>query len=284
MAPNHRQSVLGFMHPSPVAGVVQDPAVDDVVAAVLWARDNAETFGADPKQLVLVGRGSGAYLLSMASNSLPNNTALRAFYHGIVYGSLLPFDPEDSNEPYLSLASALQCNITEAKGENVPTWLPCFRAAPVDDLVRAAQKFTDFPLRFAPRVDNASLRASPAGRTRTVIAGSDVADTRDFWLHRILPLAQRDGNASTLEALLDYTLNVFNLPSAVKSLIKSQLKITSVEELPLKLALAISTCATLRVATAATEGYHYLLDSNVSSVSLQPPMGIQQVAQFVSHG
>ncbi|KAH7951432.1 hypothetical protein HPB52_008955 [Rhipicephalus sanguineus] len=288
MAPNHRQGVLGFLHPPPVPGVVQDPAVDDVVAAVLWARDNAETFGADPKQLVLVGRGSGAYLLSMASNSLPTDTALRAFYHGIVYGSLLPLDPADRKEPYRSLAWAVQrqrpCNITAAEEVNVSTLLPCFRAASIDVLVRAAREFSDLPLRFAPRVDIQVLQANPAGRTRTVIVGSDMAEAREFFMQRILPVAKRDGNASTTEALLDYTLNVFNIPVFVKSLLRGRLSVTSVEELACKLPLVISTCATLRVAKAAVQGYHYVLDSNVSSRYLQPPMDLPQLAQFVSHG
>nr|XP_037279899.1 cholinesterase-like [Rhipicephalus microplus] len=284
MAPNHRHGMLGFLHPPPVPGMVQDPAVDDVVAAVLWARDNADTFGADPKQLVLVGRGSGAYLLSMASNSLPNDTASRAFYHGIVYGSLLPLDPADRKEPYHSLASALQCNVTADEGANASTWLPCFRAASADDMVRAAREFSDFPLRFAPRVDISSLQATPAGRTHTVIAGSDTAEARDLFMQRILPLAKRHGNASTTEALVDYTLNVFNIPSFVKSFLRGRLNVNSVEDLARKFPLVVSTCATLRVATAAVEGYHYLIDSNVSSGSLQPPLGIQQVAQFASNG
>ncbi|XP_065294905.1 uncharacterized protein [Dermacentor albipictus] len=182
MAPNHRQGVLGFLHPSPVAGVVQDPAVDDVVYAVQWALDNAKFFGADSKQLVLVGRGSGAYLLSMASSCMPNGTALRAFYHGMVYGSPLPLNP-------------------------------------------------------------------------------------------------RHGNASTSEALLDFTLNVFNVPSLVQSFLKSQFNIASMENFVLLL-----PCWTLRAATAAVEGYHYLFDSATASGLLHPPVGIPQLAQFVSLG
>ncbi|XP_075547543.1 uncharacterized protein LOC142581996 [Dermacentor variabilis] len=267
------------MHPSPVAGVVQDPAVDDVVSAVQWALDNAKFFGADPKELVLVGRGSGAYLLSMASNSMPNGMARRAFYHGIVYGSLLPLDPSDKNEPYRSLASALGCNDSADKGANVSAWVPCFRAATADDLVSAARSFSEWPLRFAPHVDVQSLLMNPAARTRTVIAGLDVADLRDFFAQRIVPLAQRGGNASTPEALLDYALNVFNVPSLEKSLLKSRFKIASVEKL-----LRLLPCSTLRVAKAAVEGYHYLFDSAMASGLLHPPVGIPQLAQFVSLG
>ncbi|KAH8024037.1 hypothetical protein HPB51_020795 [Rhipicephalus microplus] len=98
------------------------------------------------------------------------------------------------------------------------------------------------------------------------------------------PSFTRHGNASTTEALVDYTLNVFNIPSFVKSFLRGRLNVNSVEDLARKFPLVVSTCATLRVATAAVEGYHYLIDSNVSSGSLQPPLGIQQVAQFASNG
>ncbi|XP_075749288.1 cholinesterase-like [Rhipicephalus microplus] len=96
VAPNHRQGVLGFLHPSSVDGVDKDVAVHDVASAVQWARAHAKDFGADPKQLVLVGRGSGAYLLSAAVRNMSNGSVRRALFHGIVFGSLLPFDPRAS--------------------------------------------------------------------------------------------------------------------------------------------------------------------------------------------
>ncbi|KAL3225650.1 hypothetical protein MRX96_025688 [Rhipicephalus microplus] len=64
MVPNHRQGVLGFLNPSDVASMNVVVAVNDVWSALQWARDHAASFGGDPKQLVLVGYGSGAYLLS----------------------------------------------------------------------------------------------------------------------------------------------------------------------------------------------------------------------------
>ncbi|XP_050036063.3 uncharacterized protein [Dermacentor andersoni] len=187
VAPNHRQGVLGFLHPPSVAGLDKDVAVDDVVSAVQWARDHAKAFGADPNQLALVGRGTGSYLLSAAARNMDNNAVRRAFYHGPVYGSLLPFDT-------------------------------------------------------------------------------------------------RDGNASTPEALMEFAFNTFNAPLVVKSFLKRQFKADSVEDVANGISMAISTCATLKVAKAVAEGYHYRLDSAVASGLLRPPLGIGQVAQFAAHG
>ncbi|XP_054926446.2 carboxylesterase 4A-like [Dermacentor andersoni] len=276
VAPNHRQGVLGFLHLSSVVGVEDDVAVDDVVSAVQWALDHAEGFGADPKQLVLVGHGSGGYLLSAAARKLRRDAARRAFYQGIVFGSLLPFD---SAKPYLHLASALNCS-----GVDKSAWVSCFRAAPVDVLLQAAQATSHRPLHFAPGFNLSSLQAPPADTPHTVIAGADAADDKALFRERILPLAQRDGNASTTEALVDYMFNVFNVPEFAKFVIKSRFSVHSVDEIAEGFSTWVSTCATLKVAKAVAEGYHYRLESAVASGLLRPPLGIGQVAQFAAHG
>ncbi|KAH7964432.1 hypothetical protein HPB51_027331 [Rhipicephalus microplus] len=93
MVPNHRQGVLGFLNPSDVASMNVVVAVNDVWSALQWARDHAASFGGDPKQLVLVGYGSGAYLLSSVAKNMSKDMARRAFYRGPVFGSFLPFNP-----------------------------------------------------------------------------------------------------------------------------------------------------------------------------------------------
>ncbi|XP_065294907.1 uncharacterized protein [Dermacentor albipictus] len=277
VAPNHRQGVLGFLHPPSVAGLDKDVAVDDVASAVQWARDHAKAFGADPNQLVLVGRGTGSYLLSAAARNMDNNAVRRAFYHGPVYGSLLPFD---TAVPYLSLALALHCS-----GTDQSAWVSCFRAAPVDKLLQVAHGSSHhWPLPFAPYVNVELLLATPVATPRTVVAGADAADDKALFAERILPLAQRDGNASTPEALVEFAFNTFNAPLVVKSSLKRRFKADSVEDVANGISMAISTCATLKVAKAVAEGYHYRLDSAVASGLLRPPLGIGQVAQFAAHG
>ncbi|KAH6931762.1 hypothetical protein HPB50_000355 [Hyalomma asiaticum] len=277
VVPNHRQGVLGFLHPSNVSGVDQDVAVDDIVSAVQWARDHAPSFGADPNELVLVGFGSGAYLLSWAVRKMSKDTARRAFYQGTVFGSLLPFDPA---APYRSLALALHCNDSNMP---VSAWLPCFRAAPVDELLRAARTSSPWPLQFAPHVDIGTLKSPPASTPSTVVAGVDAADDKALFMERILPLAKRDGSASTPKALVEYTLNVFNVPQGVKPFIRGLFKAESADDIADTLSM-ISTCASLKVARAVAEGYHYRMDSTADGGLLRPPLGITEVAQFAENG
>ncbi|XP_037574357.1 cholinesterase 1-like [Dermacentor silvarum] len=182
VAPNHRQGVLGFLHPSSVAGVDKDVAVADVMSAVQWAHDHAKAFGADPNQLVLVGRGTGSYLLSAAARNMNNNVVRRAFYDGIVYGSFLPFDPA---VPYLNLALALHCDDTDQSA-----WVSCFRAAPVDKLLQGAQASPHCPLPFTPYINVELLLAAPVATPRTIVAGANAADDKALFMERILPLAQ----------------------------------------------------------------------------------------------
>ncbi|KAL3225648.1 hypothetical protein MRX96_025686 [Rhipicephalus microplus] len=60
-------------------------------------------------------------------------------------------------------------------------------------------------------------------------------------------LAQRDGSASTPKALLEYTLNVFNVPLGVKPFIRSLFTVESADGIADTLSM-ISTCASLEVA------------------------------------
>ncbi|XP_049514226.1 uncharacterized protein LOC125941284 [Dermacentor silvarum] len=279
VAPNHRHGVLGFLHPSSVVGVAEDGAVADVVSGVLWARDHADSFGADPKQLVLVGRGSGAYLLSAAARNLSKDTARRAFYHGIVYGSMLPLDPAT---PYQHLASALNCSDAD---KSTSAWVSCFRAAPVEELLKAAQTPSHMPLKFAPHFDlSAVLKPDTSTTPQTVIAGADAADDKAFFKERILLPAQLRGNASTLRALKDYMLDVFNVPSFQRRFIKSRFNVFTVDDIAEEFSIWVSMCATLKRATAVDLGYHYRFESAVASGLLRPPLGIDQVAQFAAHG
>ncbi|XP_049515503.1 phenmedipham hydrolase-like [Dermacentor silvarum] len=278
VAPNHRQGVLGFLHPSSVVGVDEDVAFADVMSGVQWARDHAEIFGADPKELVLVGRGSGAYLLSAAARNLPNDTARRAFYHGLVYGAFLP---SVSETPYQDLASALNCSET---GKSTSAWISCFRAAPVDELLQAAQNSSRRPMHFAPYFNFSSLLGDAATTPPTVIAGADVADDKALFKDRIVPLAQRDDRDWSVEVLLDYTLDVFNVPLGAKRYIKDHFDAHTVDEIAEGFAVWVSTCATLKVAKAVDEGFHYRFESAVASGRLRPPLGIDQVAQFAANG
>ncbi|XP_077498013.1 cholinesterase-like [Amblyomma americanum] len=276
VAPNHRLGVLGFLHPPDASGD-KDVALDDLMTALHWARDNAAAFHADPNHLVVVGRGSGAYLLSAALRLLPNDTARRALYHGLVFGSLLPLEPADRAEPFRQLADALHCNSTEKSA-----WLPCFRAAPVEQLL-AASRASRLPLRFAPRLDLDTLLKPAAAWPHTVLAGSDSADVRTLFTETILPLA-KEANALTAEAVLEFAMGVFNIPALAKPIVRSKLQSPSIEEMARRLPHLVALCPTLHAAQAVPEGFHYHYDSVAASASFRPPLGVGQVAQFAAKG
>ncbi|XP_077547740.1 cholinesterase-like [Haemaphysalis longicornis] len=91
MSPNVRLGVLGFLHPN--NSTVKDVANEDAKAAMEWAVANAAAFGARPDGVVLVGHGSGAYMLTEAATSL-NIRCSRAILEGPVPGALWPFNTE----------------------------------------------------------------------------------------------------------------------------------------------------------------------------------------------
>ncbi|XP_049524941.1 uncharacterized protein LOC125946285 [Dermacentor silvarum] len=145
-------------------------------------------------------------------------------------------------------------------------------------------------MHFAPYFNFSSLLGDAATTPPTVIAGADVADDKALFKDRIMPLAQvhsskqRDDRDWSVEVLLDYTLDVFNVPLGAKRYIKDHFDAHTVDEIAEGFAVWVSTCATLKVAKAVDEGFHYRFESAVASGQLRPPLGIDQVAQFAANG
>jgi para-nitrobenzyl esterase len=59
VAPNYRLGALGFLY-WPDAGVAPNCGLSDIVAALQWVHDNADTFGADPGRITVFGESAGA--------------------------------------------------------------------------------------------------------------------------------------------------------------------------------------------------------------------------------
>ncbi|KAH8030912.1 hypothetical protein HPB51_012301 [Rhipicephalus microplus] len=95
MSPNVRLGVLGYLGRTSPAESGADLAINDAVVAVRWALENAAAFHADPSKLMLVGHGSGAYVLTAAAQALKLN-CLRAVLEGPVPGSALPTNAASS--------------------------------------------------------------------------------------------------------------------------------------------------------------------------------------------
>ncbi|KAH6923210.1 hypothetical protein HPB50_024873 [Hyalomma asiaticum] len=202
VAPNVRLGVLGFLHPRKVEGIIPDIAEQDMVVAIQWALDNAASFGADPAALMLVGNGSGAYMLVEAAANL-SVTVAKAVVEGSMYISGMPanmvnpsleliftmmegFSPTQPLEtlagnmdPSLELAKKLNC------GKNTTLWSSCFASAQLDTLLSTAAQME---LRFTPMWNPFYMLSPPPGKKvpkiEEVVAGADSAQVSrgcDSW-------------------------------------------------------------------------------------------------------
>ncbi|KAH9376982.1 hypothetical protein HPB48_021544 [Haemaphysalis longicornis] len=269
VAPNHRQGVLGFLRSTDVgAGVTPDVALEDVRSAVAWARGNAAAFDADATRLVFVGRGSGAYMLSAAELNMTSGTVLRAVYHGIVLGSLLPNHPEGGGA-YSRLSSQVNC--TGIK--DAAAWVRCLRAVSANDLIEASLAL---PLGFAPETNVATTVAGASTPSHAVIAGSDTAAVAALFEERLLPLAPRGVN-KTVQELWDYALSTFSAASRNRR----DFQRGSMDDLFTLLHHLVSACPMRRWALAGPEGYHYMAGS---SELFDPPLNLSSLARFAAEG
>nr|XP_037272752.1 uncharacterized protein LOC119164636 [Rhipicephalus microplus] len=169
VAPNVRLGVLGFLHPKKVEGITPDVAEEDMMVAMQWAMDNAAVFGADPSALMLVGNGSGAYMLVQAAGRLSVPVS-RAVIEGSVFVSGLPAN-DASMDPSTKLAQKLGCDAT-----NSTTWFTCLTGVQLDKLLSTAAQMD---MRFAPEWDplyiifGTSVKKLPP--IKEAIAGADSA-------------------------------------------------------------------------------------------------------------
>ncbi|XP_049276173.1 phenmedipham hydrolase-like [Rhipicephalus sanguineus] len=170
VSPNVRLGVLGYLGRTSPAELGADLAIKDAVVAVRWALDNAAAFHADPSKLMLVGHGSGAYVLTAAAQALKLN-CLRAVLEGPVPGSVLPTNT-DTVDTWEKLATVLGC-----RGNSESEWESCFEDAELSDLLAATARAT-YP--FAPRWNPSEWPAKPVSiQVQEVVTGVDVDEVRN---------------------------------------------------------------------------------------------------------
>ncbi|XP_075526576.1 liver carboxylesterase 1-like [Dermacentor variabilis] len=279
MAPNVRMGVLGFLHPEKAPGFTRDVAEEDMMAAMRWAMDNAAVFGADPTALMLAGNGSGAYMLVQAAGRL-NVSVVRAVIEGSVYTSAVPAN-DGEMEPSKELAGMLNCSVKDRS-----TWLSCFSNATLDALLSATARMD---LRFTP-LWNAMMFALDTSEKKlptiqTVIAGTDLAQTKAFVEEYVSPTAKVTGNETKAQALARCTVTyIVGRDQLALRVVMSKLKGKSDEQMSSYLNLVLSGCATRSVALrAADKGYHYVVDGGGRPL-FEPLLGTADVAKFLSDG
>ncbi|XP_077497953.1 uncharacterized protein LOC144108643 [Amblyomma americanum] len=275
MSPNVRLGVLGFLGPRSSVGFRGDLALNDTRVAVQWALSNAAAFRADPKRMMVVGHGSGAYLLADAVVSL-NLTCVRAVLEGPLPGSVLPTNTEEADS-WSELATALRC------AEDATKWRSCFVDASVADLLAAAANVT---FRFVPRWDQYQWRHKGAPLSAgEVIAGVDIAEARAFFREHVKKPAEAKDCASTLVYLYDYTLQYLFLDQtpAHRNVLKLFEPKTE-QDIVRLLAALMAGCDTQRLAESARQkGHHYVADGEGKAL-FEPALDVAAIAAFLENG
>ncbi|KAH9366254.1 hypothetical protein HPB48_008326 [Haemaphysalis longicornis] len=275
---NHRLGVMGFFSPD-FSDMVPDAGFEDVLLAVDWVRRNAGAFNADPGELVALGHGSGAYLLSLVLGSRKHHEGFRrALLQGLFPTAPLSRNTAAMTQSYMhKMALILECKAPDILAE-----LACLRAAPQERLVDAARQLY-LPLRFVPtghRIAD-SLNDMNFGDGVKVVLGSTISLGVDFVEKYLKPYVMPRDNVSGAEALLDsvcmFLKNGSDLRAAVGKARESQLEWS--------LARVWSVCSSRAMTAAATQrrvtAYNYV---TAVSEGFYPPFSLQDVAAFVSKG
>ncbi|XP_077544738.1 uncharacterized protein LOC144157895 [Haemaphysalis longicornis] len=276
MSPNVRLGVLGFLHPN--NSTVKDVAKEDAKAAMEWAVANAAAFGARPYGVVLVGHGSGAYMLIEAATSLKISCS-RAILEGPVPGALWPFNT-GKLEPSRNLSTSIHCT---GRGRN-SIKLRCLRNSTLEVLLREAAKLE---FRFAPTLgDLGQFSKGPALEIPEVIAGVDINQVRTFFDEYVRPLAVAARYVRTLDHLWIFTLRYF-FPSyldhngKVEGLVYSM---NTENKLLTALALYMGGCDTRSlVRKASVKGFHYITDGWKGQL-FEPVLDMVAVVDFIKNG
>ncbi|XP_065292109.1 uncharacterized protein [Dermacentor albipictus] len=276
MSPNVRLGVLGFLGRTSPEELDADLAIRDAMVAVHWALKNAAAFHADPARLMLVGHGSGAYVLTAAVQAMKLR-CMRAVLEGPVVGSVLPTNTDTINT-WIKLASVLGC-----RGDNESELKPCVQDAELPDLLEAAASVT---FRFMPRWDTSKRLVKPAAfQVQEVIAGVDVDEIWAFFREHVKPWAVASGCAVTVVGLYHCTLEYLftNGTSAYRNLLHA-FEPKNESDIVGLLAMFMSGCDTHRIAQGAQKaGYHYITEGSGKTL-FEPLLDVEALAAFLKDG
>lgn len=198
VAPNHRVGVMGFLN-SNWSTASGSAGVEDLLLALKWAKDNAAFFHGNPQDMVALGQGSGAGMLSLATLVLPEGFFRRAILQGLSPGTPLPMNTKKSSKAYIE-------KMTKSLGCGQPD-IDCLRKASKQALLNASSAN---PLRFVPSVDSKAFsglksfrqlpKKSPFG-SMDIIIGCNLAEGGTLYTQYLLPHAEKR-NASDNATLL----------------------------------------------------------------------------------
>ncbi|XP_023316148.1 neuroligin-1 [Trichogramma pretiosum] len=150
---NYRLGILGFLNVNTDAHL-RSPAnygLMDQIAALHWVQENIAFFGGDPKNVTLVGHGTGAACVNflMTSRAVPDGLL---FHRGVLMsGSAL--------SPWALIRGAANYATQVAKNLNCSTTgdsqalLTCLREVPLSQLLAVPVRGLEFAPAFGPSID-----------------------------------------------------------------------------------------------------------------------------------
>ncbi|KAL7301374.1 hypothetical protein TKK_0005820 [Trichogramma kaykai] len=150
---NYRLGILGFLNVNTDAHL-RSPAnygLMDQIAALHWVQENIAFFGGDPKNVTLVGHGTGAACVNflMTSRAVPDGLL---FHRGVLMSgsALSPWALIRGAANYATqVAKNLNCSTT---GDS-QTLLTCLREVPLSELLAVPVRGLEFAPAFGPSID-----------------------------------------------------------------------------------------------------------------------------------
>ena len=149
---NYRLGILGFLNAN-TDGKTRYPSnlgILDQIAALHWVQENIANFGGDPRNVTLMGHGTGASCVHflMTSEALPEGK----LFHRVILMSGSALAPwavvNDPARATLQVASTLNCTEEQLQARKASrnrgnigdqTLLGCLRSVPLYQLMRAAR-------------------------------------------------------------------------------------------------------------------------------------------------
>ncbi|KAH9383867.1 hypothetical protein HPB48_025639 [Haemaphysalis longicornis] len=284
---NHRLGVFGFLDAG-VRGLMDNVAVQDVLLALSWIKQNAIALQVDPGSMVALGLGSGAYLLCLLMMSSAKAVFTRALLQGPCTTTPLPRNSPQTGRVYLERMSRhLNCSSRRIAGQ-----AKCLREASAEDVLRISREL-EGPLRFVPSPFNGDVLSTLHETAHfdgvKLLLGSDVTEGKRLYDDVIFAFLTASGNAS-VPGLANIFLAVMSLMKGDTSEFEAAaferaFKNTTRSEFEECLVHMWTTCSSKMLADEVTEKggslFHYVVNS---TLPYDMPLTLQEISGFLIRG
>ncbi|XP_078052474.1 neuroligin 3 [Augochlora pura] len=151
---NYRLGILGFLNAN-TDSHLRSPAnygLMDQIAALHWVQENIDHFGGDPRNVTLIGHGTGAACVNflMTSHAVPDGLL---FHRSVLMSgsALSPWALVRGAANYAQqVAEHLNCSWATGNPQEL---LRCLREVPLNALVSVPVKGLEFAPAFGPSID-----------------------------------------------------------------------------------------------------------------------------------